>query len=89
MKSVDNFVLQLSILQCSVPSELKCSTIVNCNFEAADILSKAYIKNEAGDNTMSQREEKNEAADIHHKNEAGDNSMSQDLKIGKEPMVQS
>ena len=38
---------------------------------------------------MSHREEKNEAADIHHKNEAGDNSMSQDLKIGKEPMVES
>ena len=57
--------------------------------EAADILSQAYIKNEVGDNTMSQRGEKNEAADIHHKNEAGDNSMSQDLKIGKEPMVES
>jgi hypothetical protein len=52
-------------------------------------LSQAYIKNEVGDNTMSQRGEKNEAADIHHKNEAGDNSMSQDLKIGKEPMVES
>jgi hypothetical protein len=38
---------------------------------------------------MSQRREKNEAADIHYKNEAGDNTMSQDLKIGKEPMVQS
>jgi len=52
-------------------------------------LSKEYIKNEAGDNTMSQRREKNEAADKHHKNEAGDNTMSQDLKIGKEPMVES
>jgi len=38
---------------------------------------------------MSHREEKNEAADIHHKNDAGDNTLSLDLKIGKESMIES